>query len=152
MDIQQFPEPEEMSVAGSFADIHDVNDLVCHLGFIGHPVGIRKLFLDQVDREEKLVLQKEFIVSGFMPTLADNVLGFEQIAALMQNLSFGGFLILFPQRGTIGSQDVAGLLECPGRIDVAFLKEPPLFILPDFTDYLRVLCRSWESKQASESR
>ena len=106
-----------MGVACSFADIHDVNNLVRHPGFIGHPVSIRELFLDQVDREENLVLLKKFIVPGFMSTLADNIFGFEQIAALMQDLSFSSFLVLFSQRGAIGSQDVTGLLECFGRVD-----------------------------------
>ena len=80
-----------MSVAGSFADIHDVNDLVRHLGLICHPVSICELFLDQVDREEKLVLQKEFIVSGLVATFADNVFSLEQIAAFVQDLSFSSF-------------------------------------------------------------
>ena len=95
-----------MRVACSFADIHDVNDLVRHLGFIGHPVGICELFFDQVDREEKLVLQEEFIVSGLVATFAYNIFGLEQITTLMQDLSLGGFLILFPQRRAIGSQDM----------------------------------------------
>ena len=118
-----------MSISGSFADIHNVTDLVCHLSFVGHPIGFCKLFLDQVDREEKLVLQKKFVVSGFMSALADNIFGLEQVAAFMQGLSLGGFFILLFQRGTIGRQDVAGSLECFGRFNVTFLKKTPLFIL-----------------------
>lgn len=90
-----------MCVAGIFADIHDINDFLCHPGLIGHSVSIGQLFLDQVDREEELVFQKEFVIPGFMAALANNILGLEQFAALMQDLSFRGFLILFPQRGSI---------------------------------------------------
>ena len=81
--IQQFSEPEEMRVPGGFTDIHDINDFLSHLGLIGHPVSIRELFLDQVEREEKLVFQEQFIVSGLMTAFTDNNFGLEQVTSLV---------------------------------------------------------------------
>ena len=83
MLVQQVPEPEEMSVASSFTDIYDVNDLVRHLCFIGHAVSICELFLDQIDSEEELVFQEQFIVSGLMAAFTDDILCLEEIAALI---------------------------------------------------------------------
>ena len=92
-----------MRVASCFTDIHDINDLLGHPGFIGHPVSIGQLFLDQVNREQELVFHEEFIVSGLMAAFTDDILCLEEIAALMQDLSFSGFLILLSQRGSASS-------------------------------------------------
>ena len=84
-----------MSVAGGFTDVHDINDFLGHFGFIGHPVSIGQLFLDQVNREQELVFQEQFIVSGLMAAFTDDILCLEEIAALMQDLSFSSFLVFF---------------------------------------------------------
>ena len=91
-----------MSVAGGFTDVHDINDFLGHFGFIGHPVSIGQLFLDQVNREQELVFHEEFIVSGLMAAFTDDSLSLEEIAPLMQNLSFGGLLILLSECRSAG--------------------------------------------------
>ena len=72
-----------MNVTSSFTDSHNVNDLLGHSGFIGHPVSISQLFLDQINREQELVFQEQFIVSGLMAAFTDDILCLEEIAALI---------------------------------------------------------------------
>lgn len=81
-----------MNVTSSFTDIHNVNDLLGRSGFIGHPVSIGQLFLNQINREQELVFQEQFIVSGLMAAFTDDILCLEEIAALFA----GSFLQRLP--------------------------------------------------------
>ena len=49
--IQKLTKPEKMAVAGGLADVHDINDFLCHAGFVRILVSFIQLFLDKVESE-----------------------------------------------------------------------------------------------------
>ena len=64
-------EPLKMTVSGCTAGIHDPGDVIRHTGFISAGVGKRQTLLNQIKREQKLVLTEKFVISCFITLFPD---------------------------------------------------------------------------------
>lgn len=127
-----------MTVAGGLADVHDVNDLLRHAGFVCVLVSVVQFFLDEVEGEQESIFPKKCIVLLFITTLADDISRAEERTAVVNDAAGLGIQILLLERRTLGHEDIPGFLQSLGRFDIPALVKTALLILSDLADHLVV--------------
>lgn len=129
-------EPLEVPVSRSAAGVRDPLHQRAHPARIGAGIGLREHLLHDVAGGKELVLGYELPVALPGAALLQDLLLPEEPAALRDDLS-GTCVPVLPLPGILaGHEDVLGVLEGPGRLCVALLREPCLLVLPDLRDDL----------------
>ena len=138
MLVQQLAEPKQMRVGCGLADVHDINHLLRHTRLVRVGIRLVQLLLDEIKREKQLVLPQERIVLLFIPDLTDNIRGVEEDTPVMDDTGFRGVTVFLLQRGTLGHENIPGLLQPLCCLNIALCIQAALLVLADRADHLVV--------------
>ena len=136
---QKPPEPRHMLVAAVDAEVQDFRDELLHARFVPAGIGFLQQLLDEVCGEQEPVLLEDALVAfqipdGFAPDFRDR----KDLSLLPENLALLGFTVFACQRFAAGGHDVLAVFQHLCSFQIAFLDQPLLLVLPDFSHNLVV--------------